>query len=294
MNAFGFFLRRLAWQFGIRGERARWNSVTRETQILSEAQDLLGRLAWPITDKIEDLTGEYWQLKDLDDQQDKLREQSSKLLEQIEDLTERLNGIEDKYEDKIHELRQRRDSVLEEAGVINEGIAEIREDDEATREKFSSLKMKLDVLKRQEGVDLSAEIEKTRAALHQLKLEHEKNKEEIQAKEQEVAKVEASVQGVDGDIAKQRELMKEESSDLVTEIGKLSKQVAEISAKIGALENSKSELSFKVGLYLSNHADSRDREVTSVLRRFRPIVGKIHALKRSIQYNQRLARRTRD
>ena len=46
MNAIGFFIGRFAWQLGLRMERARWNSVTRETQLLAETQDLLGRLAW--------------------------------------------------------------------------------------------------------------------------------------------------------------------------------------------------------------------------------------------------------
>jgi chromosome segregation ATPase len=282
MNALGFFLRRLAWQFGIRGERARWNSVTRETQILSEAQDLLGKLAWRNTSKIDDLTGEYWQLKDLDDQQAKLREQSEQLLDRVEQLKEKLHSIEDRYDDQIDGLRQEKDQIMEQAGEMTAAMEEIRDEDAATRERFGSLKMKLDVLKRQEGLDLSAEIEKTRTALHQLKLDHEQFKSQLESKETELRKVEVSVQAVDARIAQKREEMKVESADLVTEIGKLSKTVAEISAKIGALENAKTELSFKVGQYLSNNAESR------------PIVGKITALRKSIQYNQRLARRTRN
>lgn len=294
MNAFGFFLRRLAWQFGVRGERKRWNSVTKETQILSEAQDLLGRLAWRDTDKIDDLTGEYWQIKDLDNQQAKMRAQSEQLLGKIEELKEQLDGIEDKYEGAIEELRHGKDTVMQEAEVFTEEMEAIREEDEATKDRFNSLKNKLEVLKRQEGVDLSDEIQKTRTVLNQLKQEHENNVQEVEKLEQQVRKIEERVQGVDGEIAKRREEMKAESSDLVSEIGKLSKQVAEISAKISLLENSKAELSFKVGTYLSNHVGTRDKSVQQVLKGYRPIVGKISSLKKSIQYNQRLARRTRD
>jgi chromosome segregation ATPase len=292
MNAFGFFIHRLAWQFGYRRERTRWGSVTRETQFLSEAQDLLGRLAWKQTGALDDLTGEFWQLKDLDSQQEKLRAQSEQMLTKIDELKEQLNGIEDKYEEQIDDLRDHKASVMERAAVIAAEMDEIRQDDEVTRDKFGSLKMKLDVLKRQEGVDLTGEIEKTRLALQELKVVHDANKRVIEAKETEVNIVEASVQGVDGEIAKKRAEMKEKSSGLVTEIGQLSKSVAETSAKIGTLETAKSELSFKVGVYLSDHADSRDPTIRKALGGFRPLVTKILALRKSISYNQRLARRT--
>jgi chromosome segregation ATPase len=292
MNAFGFFLHRLAWQFGYRRERARWGSVTRETQFLSEAQDLLGRIAWKQTGDLDPLTGEFWQLKDLDAQQEKLRSQSEQMLTRIDELKEKLDGIEDKYEEQIEELRDHKASVMETAAGIAAEMADIRYDDDATRERFGSLKGKLDVLKRQEGVDLSAEMERTRISLQELKQTHEASKKLIEAKEAEVRKVEASVQGVDGEIADKRAQMKEESAELVTEIGQLSKSVAETSAKIGTLETAKSELSFKVGVFLSDHADSRDPAIRKALTSCRPLVGKILALRKSISYNQRLARRT--
>ncbi len=293
MTSFGFFLHRLAWQFGLRGERARWSAVTRETQFLSEAQDLLGRLAWKQTAELEDLTGEYWQLKDLDSQQEKLRVTSEQMLERIDDLKERLNGIEDKYEEQIDELREHKSVVMETAAAISSEMDEIREDDSETREKYGSLKLKMEVLRRQMGQDLSQEMEKTQKAMDALKVIYEANKVLIEAKEAEVHKVETSVQGVDGAIAKKREEMKAESSDLVTEISQLSKRVAETSARIGTFETAKSELSFKIGVYLSDHADSREPAIRAALNDFRPLISKILDLRKSISYNQRLARRTR-
>ena len=292
MNSFGFFMRRLAWQFGVRTERRCWVSVSRETQILSEAQDLLGRLCWRKADKIEDLTGEFWQLKDLDDQQEKLRVQSDEMLERIDYLKEQLNGVEDKYEDQVDVERDRKEEVLSEATSITREMDELREDDAFTRQKFRSLKLKLDVLKRQEGVDLSDEMTRTRAAIHQLKLSHDAMRKVLEEKEKQVQTIEASVQGVDSKIATLREQMRQESSGLVVEIGILSKRVAEISAKIGTLENAKAELSFHVGVYLSQNSDSPDREIQKVLADCRPIISKIDFLRRSIQYNQRLARRS--
>ena len=75
------------------------------------------------------------------------------------------------------------------------------------------------------------------------------------------------------------------------EIGRRSKQIAEISARLGSFESQKNEFSFQIGQYLSSQIDNPDPAVRKVLSRFGPLVGRIRYLKRSIQYNQRLARR---
>ncbi len=107
MNAIGFFLGRFAWQLGLRRERARWNAVTRETQQLAEAQDLLGKLAWPATESIERLSGDYWQLTDLQTQQQQLRAQSDQLTTENETAQDRLYAIEDQVDHHAqHELNK--------------------------------------------------------------------------------------------------------------------------------------------------------------------------------------------
>jgi DNA anti-recombination protein RmuC len=90
MNAFGFFIGRIAWQMGITRERARWNSITRETQQLAETQDMLGKLAWPITKSVDRLSGEFWQLTDLQSQQDLLRQESDQLIQDNHHAQDRL------------------------------------------------------------------------------------------------------------------------------------------------------------------------------------------------------------
>jgi chromosome segregation ATPase len=265
--------------------------VTRETQILSEAQDLLGRLSWQQAGKIDELTGEFWQLKDKDDQQAKLRAESENLLAKVDGMKEQLDGIENKYDEIIDQLQAKKDGVMDKAADMNADLDELRDDDAATRQRFNSLKSKLEVLKKQEDPSLNDEIEKTRVAMADLKVSHEENKKQIEQREAEVRVVEQSVQGIEKEIAAKREEMRAECAELVSEIGRSSKVVAELSAKIGSLENAKSELSFRIGQFLSNNLDSKNPEIKKVLRNFGPIVDKIVYLKRSIQYNTRLARR---
>ena len=283
-------MHRLAWQFGIKGERARWGAVTRETQLLAEAQDLLGKLSWPGLESADDISGEYWMLRDLDGQQQTLRDSVETMISENENAQDRLYDIEDRYEQQVQGIQGRKKELMEKAVVIMEDVEQIKDRDSDTRRRFSSLKAKLEVLKKQDG-DYTAEIEKTRTQLVKLKEEHTRDLSDIAARESEVEKLEQGVTRLDEEIATRRDAMREETTDLVAEIGRRSKLIAENSAKIGSLDTRKGELSFRIGQYLSNNLDSKDQGIQAVLRDFRPIVTKIKDLRTSIQYNQRLARR---
>ncbi|MDB6070568.1 MAG: hypothetical protein JWL81_1739 [Verrucomicrobiales bacterium] len=291
MNAIGFFIGRFAWQLGLRMERARWNAVTRETQLLAEAQDLLGKLAWPHIDSIERLSGEFWQLSDLQKQQHEFREKSAQLTAENEIAQDRLYVIEDAVEDDVDALRKKKSDLMARAVGIMDEVDEIKDRDAETRRRFTSLKGKLDVLKKQSDGDFSAEIERTRQSLGALKEEHSKDLNAIAQLEADVQKLELTVQGLDAEIAGLRDKHKAATADLVQEIGRRSKLIAETSARIGSVESQKNELSFQVGQYLSNQIDNPEPEVRKVLNRYGALINRIRHLRRSIQYNQRLARR---
>ncbi len=291
MNALGFFIGRFAWQLGITMERARWNAVTRETQQLAETQDVLGKLAWPATASVERLSGEFWQITDLHKQQEELRANSEQLSRGNDEAQERLYVIEDALEDEIDVIRKRKAELMAKAVKIMDEVDGIKDRDSETRRRFTSLKGKLEVLKKQEGAGFAEEIDKTRQHLAELKEEHTRDLAAIAALENDVQRVETAVQGIDAEIAGLRERHKTETAELVLEIGRRSKQIAELSARVGSLEANKNELSFQIGQYLSNQIDAPEPGVRQVLSHYGPLVKRIKYLRRSIQYNQRLARR---
>lgn len=290
MNVAGFFMRRLLWQFGIKQERHRWSAVTRETQLLAEAQDLLGKLAWSLCDGIDDLSGEYWLILDLDKRQSDMRDESDRTASENKAAQERLYAIEEKYYQQVQGILNRKKELMEKAAEIMNGADDIRERDSNTRRKFGSLKAKLEVLKRQDG-DFAAEIDKTRQSLVALKESHAIDLAEITRREAEVEKLEQAVQFIDEEVSGRRDALKAETNDIVTEIGRRSKYIAELSAKIGSIDNQKGEYCFMVGQYLSNAIGGLDPGAQKALAAYRSIVAKIKTLRTSIQYNQRLARR---
>ena len=293
MNAFGYFFHRIGLATGLFSERHRWAAINRETQILSEAEDLLGRLAWPDVKDVDDLSGEYWQIRDLDQQQETLREQSLQADERNEELRDRLYDLEDAAEARQQTLRDLKSKRMEEALGLMREIEQLKEWKEETKKKYSNLKSKIELMKRlgQNDEQIEGEVVKTEAAMAKLKEEFTGDVGDINARTAQIEALEAEVAALDQELATGKTRTKEETAELSSEVSRLSKQIAELSAKIGSLENTKSQFYFTVGHYLSDRLESRDPEIVAVLRKHRPLIARIFYYRRSIAYNQLLTRR---
>jgi chromosome segregation ATPase len=291
MNSFGFFVRRIAGYFGIRRERQRWAAINRETQILKEAEDLLGRLAWPDVRDIDDLSGEYWQILDLDQQQERLREETQITDARNEELRDRLHELEQEAADRLQSLRERKSKRMEHALGLMREIEQLKDWKEETKKKFQTLKAKIEVMKRHgEGADQTT-VDKTQMRMAELKERFAGDLEDITARTDEIERIEREVEELDRQIVEGKAAIKRDTAELNSEVGQLSKRIAELSAKIGALENTKSDFHFQVGHYLSDGFEAGDASLLPVLRKHRPLVSRIAYFRRSIAFNQRLTRR---
>jgi len=292
MNALGYYFHRLRARLGFHSERHRWAAINRETQILSEAEDLLGRLAWQDVKEVDDLSGEYWQIRDLDQQQQALREQSQQADERNESLRDKLHEMEHASSERLQSLRERKSKRMEEALILMRDIEELKDWKEETKKKFSNLKSKIELMKRlgQNDDQISGEVDKTESAMAKLKEEFSGDLSDITAKTEQIEALEKEVADLDQALVSGKTGIKQETAELNAEIGRLSKQIADLSAKIGSLENTKSGFYFTVGHYLSDQIDSRDPEITGVLRKHRQLISRILYYRRSIAYNQRLTR----
>lgn len=292
MNAFGYFFHRIGSKLGILSERHRWGAINRETQILSEAEDLLGRLAWPDVKDIDDLSGEYWQIRDLDQQQEMLCQASLAADERNEQLRESLYDIEDAAEARLKGLRELKSKRMEEALGLMREIDQLKDWKEETKKKYTNLKSKIELMRRlgQNDEDISSEVVKTEAAMARLKEEFTGDLGDINAKTTAIETLENEIAGIEAELNESKSKVKEETAELTAEVGRLSKQIAELSAKIGALENAKSNFYFTVGHYLSNRLESRSPDIVAVLRKHRPLISRIFYYRRSIALNQQLTR----
>jgi DNA repair exonuclease SbcCD ATPase subunit len=295
MNAFGYFLHRCGARLGIGAERHRWAAINRETQILTEAEDLLGRLAWPDVKDIEELSGEYWQIRDLEQQQESLRQQSQEADERNETLKDRLHALEAEAQQRFQSLRDRKSKRMEDALGLMRDIEELKGWKEETKKKFLNHKSKIELMKRlgKAGEQTGSEVEKTELAMARLKEQFSEDLENIKAKTAQIDTVEQEVAALDRELTEAKARLKSDTAELNAEISRLSKRIADLSAKIGALENTKSGFYFTVGHFLSDNIYTRDPLIFRVLRKYRQLISRIIHYRRSIAYNQRLTRPTK-
>jgi len=295
MNALGYFLHRLGARLGLGSERHRWAAINRETQILTEAEDLFGRLAWPDVKEVDELSGEYWQIRDLEQQQETLRQQSQVADERNESLKEELFGLQEAAEKRFQALRDRKTKRMEEALGLMRDIEQLKEWKEETKKKYQNLTSKIELMQRlgQSDDQLTGEVEKTESAIAKLKEQFSGDTGDIELKTSGIEALEKEVTAIDRELADEKAQLKQNTAALNSEIGRLSKQIADLSAKIGALENTKSEFYFTVGHYLSDQIGAGDRQIDPVLRKHRQLVSRIIYYRRSILYNQELTRVTK-
>ena len=287
MNAFGYVYRRVLWQFGIKRVKKRWEMANKELQVLKEAEDLLGRVAWREADEVEELTGEFWQLRNIEGQEKELEDEIERLTEENEGLEDQIFDLTEDLHDEIDQLVEQRNEVAEDVDQYLLEIEEIREEAAEIRRRFDGHKVKYKVLKEQSGSE--EELEHIQGVLKDLREQFNERKELTISRNEQIEAVEARLIQVDETIHAKRSEIGLKTARISQKIGENSKRLADYMAKLGAYERERSELQSKIGLYLSANPTGTPalRKATA---KHMDLVGRINYFRKSIQYNQRLAK----
>ena len=287
MNAFGYIISRVLWQFGLKRQKHRWKVANQELQYLKQAEDLLGKIAWEDIQNVEELTGEFWQLKDIEKQQADLEDRIELLEDEADDLEEEYLDITEDIEVEIEEIEERRAEVAEEVDELLLEVEELREEAAQIRHRFDGLKVKYRVL-RNENPEASS-LKEIQDELRVLQQDFNLRKQLTIEKNKIIDEVEADLAKIDAEITAKQDHMAKKTSGVSLRIGENSKTLADCIARIGALDRQKRELQSRVGLYLSANPNGSSA-LKAATRKHLDLVNKINYFRKSIQYNQRLAK----
>ncbi len=289
MNTFSYIVLRIARSFGIKGDRDRLLAARRESTLLSEAENLLGQMAWNDAEEIDELSEEYWKIKELQAQDVKFAAEIKGLESENERLMIEHDRLEEKLEDEIAVLADQKAEKMQEALSLMHQAEERKSDAELTKKKFTGMKTKYKVfVDSGESQEQLSEIMNT---LHELKEQYAKEKKEIAGITDEIHRLEEEANGIEDEIGEVRERARERLTAMMAEVGKSSNLVARHSAKIGAISRAKKDLMYQVGAFLSVNAESPSPEIRRALRKHRQMLSKIATLRRSIRYNKILSGR---
>lgn len=289
MTTFEFIIRRMARSVGISNERNHLRIASQLTHYLTEAEDLLGRIAWKDVADVPELGEEHWKIKEIENQQDRLEQEIYGIESTNDKLTTKRDALELESEERLATISTKKADAMRDAISLMHDVETSREAGALTKKKYSGLRLKLKVLT-ETGGDPD-EIASVRAAMDELKTQYAVDKRGIAELTEQIREAEEKVGKIEGEIDALRQEARKRMAEMMNKVSKSSKLVADYTARIGSLDATKKALSYKVGSYLSKNANSTAPEIQPVLRKYRNILNKIAQLRQSIRYHRILAGR---
>ena len=289
MTTLEFIFRRLLRSVGISNERNHLRIASQESHYLTEAEDLLGSIAWKDVADVPELAEEHWKIKEIVAEQEKLEKEITGIEATNEKLTRRRDELELELEEQLAAITAKKTEVMREAiGTMHE-LDSSREAAKLTKKKYAGLRMKLKALSA-DGASPD-EIEQVEKAMDELKQQFALDKKRIAEFTATIRGSEERVAKIEQEIETSRNEARQSMAEMMNKVSKSSKQVADFTARIGSLEANKKTLCYQVGAFLSaNHANS-DADLKPVIRKYRNILSKTAQLRQSIKYHRILGGR---
>lgn len=289
MNTFEFVIRRVLRAVGIVNERNHLHVASQQTHYLSEAEDMLGKIAWKDVADVPELAEEYWKIKEIESQQASLQDD----ITGIEATNQRLNAERDELE--LESENSLAAITLKKTEAMRRAISQMHDVElsrgaaELTKKKYSGLRIKLKVLT--DEATSEAEISAVQAQMNELKLDYARDKKKVEALAENIRATEAEVAQIEQEIESLRTDARARMAEMMNKVSRSSKLVADYTARIGSLEANKRALATKIGAFLAANYKSTDPDLAPILRKYRNILSKIDALRSSIGRRRLLAGR---
>ena len=286
MNSFGYLFHQFAARFGLVSTRSYLRNATEEAVLLAEAQVLLGKLAWKDLEDVDDISTEYWNLRELQREQDSTQTKLSDFTKSQNALMEEPNEAPDVLTNESFQLEE---SIRENRSTYLDSLAEIQQEigkSNKLYKRFNGLKLKLNVLKN-EGAD-EADLAKIRDQLRETRDEYSSLSRVIAKKKEAASVIEEQGNELQDKAAKNREQITDHHRRRTRNIAENSKTIVEFSARIEQIEKKKRELQKDIGKFLC-HNCGKQEDLAAVTKKFSPLLGRIRSLMESIRLNYRLA-----
>ena len=287
MNRFQFILRRAAARFGLVAPRYYLRAATEESLMLKEAEILIGKIAWRELESVDELTNEYWRIRQLDSEQAKLEVKLEEAKAAMRQVQGEADSPETIFTAQLEEVQARleneRNLLANKLKLLQSKIQEA----ELVRKKFNGLKLKLTVLKGEDAPEDS--LAKVRDGLQATKQAYADLARDVENLRSEIVLQEEKVSAIESEEAGLLSRLSHRERNLTRNISDVSRKLIESNARMGVLESEKSELFSTIGRLLRTERDSESTAYRDVIHKFRPIIARARALATSIEFNRRLA-----
>ena len=287
MNRLEYFARRAAAKLGVVAPRLYLRNASEESILLKEAETLIGKLAWRELEKVEELTNEYWRIRQLDSEQNKLREEIETTTEEMKRVQEAASQPEVQFSPQLARIGSFLELEREKLAAKLKATQDMIQAAEGVRKKFNGLKLKLSVLKGENADE--ATLNGVRQELQDVKNQYAEMAREVENLRSEVNLNERKIKAIESEMENLRARVSLHERNLTREVSDASRRLIELNSRVGLLESEKSELFGIIGRILRVGRESGSDAYRDVIDQFAPIIQQANALSRSIEFNRRLA-----
>ena len=287
MNRLEFLARKAAARLGVVAPRLYLRNATEESILLKEAETLIGKMAWRDLEHVEELTNEYWRIRQLDMEQTKLGQERDAATVEMERIQAAANAPETQFAPQLEKIGLLLDSERDKLTEKLRAMQDLIHSAEMVRKKFNGLKLKLSVLKGENADEPS--LEGVRHDLQETKTRYGELARDVENIRGEVGLIERKIKAIESEMDNLRGRVSLRERNLTREVSDAGRRLMEINSRLSILESEKAELYCTIGrlLRVGNHAGSD--AYRDVLERFAPIIQQARGLSKSIEFNRRLA-----
>jgi len=284
-----YFLARILLNFGLVRRTKRLTDAAYEMHLMQDGEELLGAFCWQEIEGIDDLSHEYWNLRQLNRKKKEVVEKVTRASTLLASAQQRKVDLVNHSKEEGDPFIRKRDEVITDIKSLKEKRDQLMTEALGTKRKHGALKTKLQVLK-EEGAG-EEEIKKC--------LEGLANFRDVFIEEKEnLGQLAAEISSKEEQLGSAQELVKEttqgsntEANEAYTIISKANQVITVNQAELSAIEEQQLKLYREVGHFLNLNSDRRD--CLKACKKQKVILNQVKLLIESIRRNRRLVDQSR-
>lgn len=282
-----YYVFRLAQIFGYNPKNLRMGAAASEAHLLKEAETHLGQAIWKNAEEIEGISVEYWNLRKLEAQHETLSEKLNHCRDGLTKAHEERASLLESSNEPFLDLIEKRKEILSEMAEFARRRDIVVMKAREIRRAYDGFKAKREVITK-EGKESPEEMEKISTRLADLKAQFSTLKNERLEIAEQISQGDLKIDEIDAEILARKNERRTKAAEAFQHIGDANQEMAVLRGEFSQLNNQMSQLYFEIGRFVSRSAQI-DPACMKACEKHRGLVDVMGALRKSIQYNHKLA-----
>lgn len=283
-----YLIAALLQNFGVLRKNKRMSDASYEMQLMQDGEEILGAYCWQNTEKIDDVSSEYWRLRGLAKEKEELVNRVRKAETILADAHRTKIDVLNSNRERETPLTQRREELADSLKSLKSEYEEVMSRALSTKKRHGALKLKLQFLQ-SEGNAEADDIQDCLSNLSSLRNDFMAEKDELEKVKQSIASVEEEIAELKSGGRRKFAPSDSETGEAYAQISRANKEVASAQVKLSEIEEEQAKLYRNIGHYLN--LNGKARESLTACRAHRPLLSQIQLLRQSIKRNRRLMER---